>query len=136
MTNVPGNLPQGTKNCKLQNRGLIIPLEATSISMPHKKPASQAQSHAKHESATSSSQYKQQNSNPEGKVKIRFVGPGHNPSKNKKWMGGTVPVLGPGMVPALSPREARGEPRVLEAGRETGKEKKVKLVKGGASASN
>ncbi len=69
-------------------------------------------------------------------MKIRFVGPGHNPSKNKKWMGGTVPVLGPGMVPALSPREARGEPRVLEAGRETGKEKKVKLVKGGASASN
>ena len=57
----------------------------------------------------------------------------HDPSKNKTWMGNEVPVLGPGMVPALSPLEAGIVPWVVKQG--TAKEAgKAKLVKGGASA--
>jgi len=66
----------------------------------------------------------------QGKVKIRLVGPGHDPNKNKAWMG-DMPILGPGMVPALSPPGA--EVDWDEARERMGTGKKVKLVKGGSS---
>jgi hypothetical protein len=66
----------------------------------------------------------------DGEDKVKLVGLGHGPSKNKAWMG-DMPVLGPAMVPALAPpgakidwEEVRGKMNV---------EKKVKLVKGGGS---
>ena len=39
----------------------------------------------------------------EGKGNEKMAGPGADPKNNKAWMGNEVPVMGPGMLPALGP---------------------------------
>jgi hypothetical protein len=137
--------PKRTKTGRTGGHGPVaLPEITTSISMQHKKPAQSSgttpdQELARTQKSTTSQSTKHkaapvaQSQEQQGKIKVRLVGPGHDPSKNKAWMGNEVPVLGLGMVPALSLREAGIVPWVVKQGaaKEAGK---AKLVKGGTSA--
>jgi hypothetical protein len=46
---------------------------------------------------------------PPVKVKEKLVGPGADPKKNRAWMGNELPVMGPGMVPAIGPPVSQEE---------------------------
>jgi len=112
------------------------PRDPTATTKQHTKPASSLNSTPKQgkprtsdstqRNASSSSQPQAQ----QGEVKVRLVGPGHDPDKNKAWMA-DMPILGPGMVPALSPPGA--EVDWSEARKIMGTREKVNLVKGGSS---
>jgi hypothetical protein len=76
-----------------------------------KNEAGQAHTHQHHAGSKEVSK----GGNGNGKVEVKIVGPGSDPSKNRERMGDDVPVMGPGMLPAMGPP---GQPSpVQQAGR-------------------